>query len=133
MNPFYPLVALRARHRCEYCHAPESVFNFPFEIEHIIPLAVGGADDETNLALACRSCNIYKGSSLDGVDRLSGESVPLFHPREQEWEKHFQVELETGEILALTPMARVTVHRLRMNSPAQFLARSSWIRLGLFP
>ena len=30
MNPRYPQVALRALHRCEYCHAPESVFNFPF-------------------------------------------------------------------------------------------------------
>lgn len=25
MNSNYPLVALRARHRCEYCHAPEIV------------------------------------------------------------------------------------------------------------
>ncbi|XWK90165.1 MAG: hypothetical protein U7127_08970 [Phormidium sp.] len=29
MNPFYTLVADRATHRCEYCHAPELVFNFP--------------------------------------------------------------------------------------------------------
>jgi hypothetical protein len=36
MNPFYPLVALRAYYRCEYCHAPEFVFSFPFEIEHVI-------------------------------------------------------------------------------------------------
>lgn len=27
MNPFYTLVADRAAHRCEYCHAPELVFN----------------------------------------------------------------------------------------------------------
>jgi hypothetical protein len=37
MNPFYTLVADRAAHQCEYCHAPELVFNFPFEVEHIIP------------------------------------------------------------------------------------------------
>jgi len=35
MNSFYTLVADRAAHRCEYCHAPELVFNFPFEVEHI--------------------------------------------------------------------------------------------------
>jgi hypothetical protein len=34
MNSFYTLVADRAAHRCEYCHAPELVFNFPFEVEH---------------------------------------------------------------------------------------------------
>ena len=36
MNRFYSEVAERAGHRCEYCRAPEVVFNFPFEVEHII-------------------------------------------------------------------------------------------------
>ena len=36
MNPRYSAVAERAGHRCEYCGAPEVVFNFPFEVEHII-------------------------------------------------------------------------------------------------
>jgi hypothetical protein len=35
MNPRYPLVALRARHRCKYYHAPEAVFNSLLEVEHI--------------------------------------------------------------------------------------------------
>jgi hypothetical protein len=35
MNPKYAFVALRAGHRCEYCHAPEVVFNSLFEVEHI--------------------------------------------------------------------------------------------------
>ena len=37
MNPFYTQVADRAEHRCEYCRAPELAFNFPFEVEHLIP------------------------------------------------------------------------------------------------
>jgi hypothetical protein len=40
MNPRYVQVALRAEHRCEYCHAPEVVFNFPFEVEHVIRIQV---------------------------------------------------------------------------------------------
>jgi 5-methylcytosine-specific restriction endonuclease McrA len=48
MNPHYPLVSARARHSCEYCRAPEIVFNLPFEVEHIIPLARGG---ETAVAI----------------------------------------------------------------------------------
>jgi hypothetical protein len=36
MNPRHARVAARAAHRCEYCHAPEALFNFPFEVEHII-------------------------------------------------------------------------------------------------
>ena len=133
MNAHYPLIALRAYHRCEYCHAPESVFNFPFEVEHIVPLSLDGVDEESNLALACRSCNIYKGSFLDGIDPTTNTPVGLFHPRWHEWERHFQVNRETGELVGLTSTARATINRLRMNSAAQLLARKAWIRLSLFP
>ncbi|MBW4621300.1 MAG: HNH endonuclease [Cyanosarcina radialis HA8281-LM2] len=52
MNPYYTAIAQRANHRCEYCKPPEVVFNFPFEVEHIIPLSWQGSNDEANLALA---------------------------------------------------------------------------------
>ena len=133
MNPNYPLVALRARHRCEYCHAPESVFNFPFEVEHIIPLLLEGANDDANLALACRSCNIYKGTAIASMDAVTETVVPLFHPREQDWESHFVVDTATGMMLGLSASARATILRLRMNSQAQVMARRQWIILGLFP
>ena len=58
MNPHYPLVAPRAAHHCEYCRAPEAVFNMAFEVEHIIPPLHGGLDEASNWALACRSCNL---------------------------------------------------------------------------
>jgi 5-methylcytosine-specific restriction endonuclease McrA len=80
MNPLYPLVAQRAGHRCEYCRAPEAIFNLPFEVEHIIPTSRNGSDGESNCALACRSCNLYKSDQLEGLDELTGEIVRLFHP-----------------------------------------------------
>ncbi len=64
MNPSYPLVAARARHACEYCRAPEIVFNLPFEVEHITPQSRGGKTTEDNLALSCRSCNLYKSDFI---------------------------------------------------------------------
>jgi hypothetical protein len=51
VNPLYPVVAERVVYRCKYCHAPEAVFNFPFEVEHIFPQAHGDSDDLENLAL----------------------------------------------------------------------------------
>ena len=33
----YDLVAARAGYRCEYCHAPEVLFNHRFPVDHIIP------------------------------------------------------------------------------------------------
>src|SRR5438105_3796645 len=68
MNPLYPLVAARAGHRCEYCRAPEAVFNFPFEVEHILPRSLGGGDMEDNLALACRACNLRKSARVTCTD-----------------------------------------------------------------
>ncbi len=98
MNQRYPKVALRAGHRCEYCRAPEAVFNFPFEVEHIIPVSRGGADAEVNWALACRSCNLRKAAHVNGIDPESQTIVRLFHPREDRWKEHFRADAESGEI-----------------------------------
>lgn len=89
MNPHYPLVSARARHVCEYCHAPEIVFNLPFEVEHITPRAHGGETTEDNLALACRSCNLYKADNVSAVDEATQQAVSLFNPRRAAWHEHF--------------------------------------------
>ncbi len=133
MNPYYTEVAQRASHRCEYCKAPEVVFNFPFEVEHIAPLSRQGSNDEANLALACRSCNLRKGNRISGESSRSNAKVRFFHPREDLWSEHFQVILESGEIVGITLIGEVTVEYLAMNSSAQVAARQLWIRLGLFP
>jgi hypothetical protein len=133
MNPLYPVVAERARHRCEYCHAPEAIFNFPFEVEHVVPIARPDRDVHSNLALACRACNVRKADHLVGKDEATGSDVRLFHPRQDEWQNHFQVGIESGTIHGKTSIGRATVARLQMNSAVQTEARRQWMRLGLFP
>jgi hypothetical protein len=133
MNAHYPHVAQRAEHRCEYCGAPELIFNLPFEVEHIQPAAVGGPDDDSNLALACRGCNLYKADHVDGIDEVTQEVARLFHPRHERWADHFRVDTETAVIQGLTPAGRVTTARLQMNRPVQLAARKQWMLLGLFP
>lgn len=132
MNPYYTAIAERASHRCEYCRAPELIFNFPFEVEHIIPLYRQGANDEANLALACRSCNLRKGARTSGIASTNTE-VLFFHPRQDQWSEHFQVDAESGKIMGMTSVGEVTVEYLEMNSSAQVAARQLWIGLGLFP
>jgi hypothetical protein len=132
MNARYPFVAERAGHRCEYCHAPEVIFNFPFEVEHVVPVVHGGVENESNLALACRACNIHKSDHLTGVDELSGSECRLFNPRQDSWEEHFRVDPE-GRLEGFTPQGRATILRLRISSATQTTARSGWLRLGLFP
>jgi hypothetical protein len=118
MNPLYYLVADRARHRCEYCHAPESIFNVVLEVEHIIPISLGGSNNENNLALACRSCNGFKGSRSGYIDIESGQEERFFHPRQDRWEEHFFVDSESSEILTLTAVGRVTIVALKINNRA---------------
>lgn len=133
MNPRYPAVAERASHRCEYCHAPEAVFNLPFEVEHIVPPGRGGDDETANLALACRACNLYKADHLTGDDPQSNAARPLFNPRRDVWDEHFLVNAETGEISGRTPVGRATIVRLRLNSPVRVESRRLWRQLRLSP
>src|SRR2546430_4982751 len=98
MNPRYPAVSHRAVHRCEYCHAPEAIFNLPFEVEHVIPISRDGTDGEINLALACRSCNLHKWiTSLASIKwanrpsgffihvRITGKNISKWTRKPDEW------------------------------------------------
>jgi hypothetical protein len=114
-------------------HAPEFVFNFPFEVEHILPQARGGSDDLNNLALACHACNLFKSDFETGQDEESQAEAALFHPRSDVWEQHFGVDVERAAIFGITPVGRATLARLQMNRPQQITARRRWIQLGLFP
>jgi HNH endonuclease len=133
MNPHYEVVALEAGHCCEYCHAPEAVFNFPFEVEHIIPLARDGADAAHNWALACRACNVRKRAHVEHAAPATHAVVRLYHPRQDPWHGHFRVDTDTGVIEGHSAIGRATVARLGMNSPAPCAARQHWTRLGVFP
>jgi len=107
-------------------------FNFPFEVEHVIPPGVGGTDDPQNLALSCRSCNIFKGNQLNAIDPDTGETTRIFNPRVDVWSDHFRVS-DDNSIHGHTAIGRVTVALLRMNTQPQLNARRWWRTLRLFP
>jgi hypothetical protein len=131
MNPNYQTVSVRAGNICEYCHAPEAVFNFPFEVEHIFPLALGGETIEENLALSCRSCNIYKSDKISTTDKKTKKEIRFYNPRLDVWEEHFIFQKETGEISAITEIGESTIRGLKINSKIQIEARKQWAKLDL--
>jgi HNH endonuclease len=133
MNPNYPLVAERARYRCEYCQAPEAIFNLSFEVEHIVPRSKNGEDNEANWALACRACNLYKSNQLEGLDDVTNRVARLFNPRQDIWTNHIRVDLESGAMVGVTAIGRVTISLLQMNRPNQMAARRRGMLLRLFP
>lgn len=74
------LVTERAGARCEYCRAPQVVTGGTYHIEHIIPSVRGGADDPSNFALCCFTCNGHKAGHITGIDFKTGNEIPLFNP-----------------------------------------------------
>lgn len=61
---------------------------------------------------------------------MTGELAPLYNPRLQHWDEHF--ELVGDEIIGKTPIGRITVRLLQMNHPEQVEARRLIIAAGLW-
>jgi len=110
-------VAERARGCCEYCRSQERFATQAFSVEHIEPRSQEGVSAFENLALACQGCNNHKYTRTHGRDAVTGEVVPLFHPRRQRWREHFAWNADCTLLLGLTPFGRATVDALRLNRP----------------
>ena len=124
----------QAGQRCGYCRCPQRLLPAPLEIEHIIPRSKDGTDDETNLWLACATCNSHKSDKTHAVDPITGDEVALFNPRTESWNAHF-VWTEDGLTLrGLTPTGRATIAALKINDdPHMLVARAVWVQVGLHP
>ena len=123
----------RAGGRCEYCQAPQSICGYHFHLEHVVPVALGGSDAESNRALACASCNLAKSDRVSGRDPLTGDDAPLFHPRMQDWHNHFCRVEDQRTLLGLTATGRATVAVLDMNSELRQAARQLCSQWGCYP
>lgn len=118
------LVRERAHACCEYCVCQEAYATERFSMEHIISLAAGGADTADNLALACQGCNGGKHDHISAADPLTGEIVPLYHPRRDNWHEHFTWNSDQTRLLGLTPTGRATIEsRGRCQSAPGYVAR----------
>jgi len=63
------IVMERDRYACIYCGSGKQL-----EADHILPLSRGGSNAFVNLATACRSCNLSKGSKAVGEWRAAGRA-----------------------------------------------------------
>lgn len=107
----------RASGRCEYCRCRADYSTETFCVEHIFPIAKGGATSEANLALSCSGCNLSKGTRTEGFDEITQSPAPLFHPRHHTWSDHFAWSHDDLLVVPLTPTGRVTSAALKMNRP----------------
>jgi hypothetical protein len=128
----------RANYRCEYCHSSEEASAARFEIDHIQPRSLGGADTLKNLALACQRCNSYRYNFTAGTDPMSQVVTPLFNPRIHQWNDHFTWAQGGLVIQGQTTMGRATCDRLDLNDAkhndgAIIKARRFWMQGGWHP
>ncbi len=126
-------VSEAARFRCGYCLTSQHVIGPLLEIDHIIPEARGGANDEDNLFLACPMCNSHKADRIEAVDPESDETVRLFNPRTDRWSDHFEWIEDGALIRGKTPIGRATAAALNVNHPDLVTARRLWIVAGWHP
>ncbi|MCC7476216.1 MAG: HNH endonuclease [Pirellulales bacterium] len=107
----------RAGGSCEYCGLAQETQVATFPVDHIIPICAGGLTQSDNLALACPRCNASKWIHDSALDPESGEQVPLFHPRRDDWLEHFSwSSVDETILLARSPSARATLALLDLNS-----------------
>lgn len=103
------------------------------EIEHLVPRARGGSDEEDNLWLSCGLCNRYKGSRISANDAATGEAAPLFNPRSDSWGAHFRWSAEGTRIEGITPVGTATVEALKLNNELAVEVRRNWVLAGWHP
>ena len=124
-------VERRAGGRCEYCRMHQSLQGATFHLEHIVPETRGGATDLENLAWACPGCNLQKSDRVELTDPITGELVPMFHPRREIWSDHF--EWHGFELLGLTPVGRALVDCFCLNHERRQRIRHAEQLFGLYP
>ena len=110
-------VIARARGRCEYCLSSLTFSAAPFTIDHVLPRALGGLSGLDNLALACGGCNGRKYADVEAADPGTGETAPLFNPRQADWKTHFVWDESFERVIGRTPTGRATIHALALNRP----------------
>jgi len=128
-------VSERANGCCEYCHS-QARYATPtqaFSIEHILPRAQGGATRLDNLALACQGCNNHKYGKVAAPDPVSGQQVPLYHPRRDRWDTHFAWSDDFTLMIGLTPSGRATIGALHLNREGVVNLRRLLYAIGQHP
>lgn len=104
-----------------------------FQFDHLLPVTLGGTNDEGNLWLACGNCNNTKSDKIECFDSVSTLTVPIFNPRTQVWSEHFEWSDDKARIIGKTPIGCGTVEALKLNDERVVAVRLEWVWAGWHP
>jgi hypothetical protein len=115
---------------CEYCCVPRAVAFASYHIDHIISEKQGGGTIFSNLALACRLCNLSKGSSIAAYHEYKESLIRLYNPRKDTWRQHFYFR-PSGLVVARTEIGLGTIKVLNLNDLNRVQARGVLVDAGI--
>ncbi len=124
-------VKQRASDCCEYCQMPAELDAAPFQVDHVRAEKHHGPTVLSNLTWACFPCNNHKSGNAAGYDPETDEMHPLFNPREQDWDEHF--EWHGPRLRGKTPIGRATIDVLAINAADRVAYRKELIKEAVFP
>jgi hypothetical protein len=102
----------------------------PHEVDHIRAKKHRGSHSLENTCYACAYCNSAKGSDVASYDDETGELLPLFNPRSDDWSNHFYWQ---GPLLiGKTATGRATISLLRINAVARIEHRRLLMEAGTY-
>lgn len=125
------IVEGRAAGRCEYCRMHQELQGATFHVEHIHPISKGGPSELENLAWCCPGCNLAESDRIEVSDPETGVTVPLFHPRRDDWGAHFH--WDGYRLIGRTPVGRATMVALDLNHARRIRIRRAEELFGWFP
>lgn len=113
-------VLRRDNHTCRYCGAtsPDATLT----VDHVVPVALGGSDDPSNLVAACRDCNAGKAST--------SPDSPLVADVQQDALRWAAAIQQAAKVMAADTQARTelngTFHDLWVDMCAAWRRPSDW-------
>jgi hypothetical protein len=96
----------RDNHQCRYCGA--SAPDVKMTVDHVIPVALGGGDEPSNLVAACADCNAGKSSASADSTLVADVAADAMR-----WAKAMQLSAEMRE----------RDRELRLETQSAFLAK----------
>jgi 5-methylcytosine-specific restriction endonuclease McrA len=108
---------------------PQAFDEATFQVDHIRAGKHEGATVAENLAWACFPCNNQKGPNVAGYSETD-EIHPLFNPRKDHWNDHF--EWDGPELVGKTATGQATINVLYINLPDRVALRRELIVEGVF-
>lgn len=84
--------------RCRYCGA--TPLQSALQVDHVVPVVDGGADDPANLLTACQPCNIGKGSRrLEACKLEQPTDVEILRDQIEQIKEYLRVQNELDSVI----------------------------------